>query len=96
MHHGSVGEALHHPAALRMPPWCTMSGSPWHLALSISALRDSRLLSASMGWDDWRNGPPVFVNTAVPPFGTWVQRALPVEANLLDVADGVEDAATPH
>jgi NADPH:quinone reductase-like Zn-dependent oxidoreductase len=38
------------------------------------------------------NGRRVFVDTAVPPFGTWAQRALAVEANLLDVADGVEDA----
>ena len=38
------------------------------------------------------NGERVFVDTAVPPFGTWAQRALAVEANLLDVADGVEDA----
>jgi hypothetical protein len=64
-----------------------MSGSPWHLALSISALRDSRLFSASLGWDDWRNGTRVFVDTAVPPFGTWAQRAL-------DVAGGIEDAST--
>jgi hypothetical protein len=32
------------------------------------------------------------VDFAVPPFGTWAQRALAVQANLLDVADGVEDA----
>jgi NADPH2:quinone reductase len=38
------------------------------------------------------NGKRVFVDTAVPPFGTWAQRALAVEANLLDVADDVEDA----
>lgn len=38
------------------------------------------------------NGRRVFVDTAVPPFGSWAQRALAVEANLLDVADGVEDA----
>jgi NADPH2:quinone reductase len=38
------------------------------------------------------NGRRVFVDTAVPPFGTWAERALAVEAHLLDVADDVEDA----
>jgi len=46
------------------------------------------------GVDDRRNGTRVFVDTAVPPLETWAQPALAVEANLLEVADGVEDATT--
>ncbi|MGZ4602685.1 MAG: hypothetical protein ACXV0U_03695 [Kineosporiaceae bacterium] len=38
------------------------------------------------------DGRRVFVDQAVPPFGTWAERALVREDGALDVADGVDDA----